>query len=408
MSTVRILQTPVRVALTTGFLLLASYAWAASEWSDVNRIVAIGDVHGDYDQFLSLLQEAGLVNKRGKWTGDNATLVQTGDITDRGPDSRKIMDLLMKLEKSASSDGGSVHVLTGNHEVMNIRNDTRYVHAGEYDSFRDQNSRRRQDLYYEQTINFIRESKPEEEWPEFNNHYKDDWEKKYPLGYVEHRVAWAATGEYGKWVISHNSVIKINDTLFLHGGLSAAYAGMSLEEINTRARTELVDPKRLGEEALINADDGPFWYRGWASLPETPENELILDEVLSSQGVKRMVIGHTPLVPAVLPRFGGKILIIDVGLAAHYGGAFAALDITGDEISAIVRGARLDIPSGGKDEIIEYLSTAAALEPSPAKIESYIDTLMNPEPLKEEPLDTPAEDEAPGETSSTASQASGP
>ena len=371
----------IRIIIATCLICVAPASHSASEWNGIGRIIAIGDVHGDYDRFVSLLQESGLVDKRNRWTGGNTHLVQTGDIADRGPDSRKVMDLLRKLEKSAAGDGGSVHVLIGNHEVMNIRNDLRYVDPGEYKAFRDRNSKRRQEMYYEQTVKYIRDTQPEEEWPEFDNAYKKDWEARYPQGYVEHRLAWAATGEYGKWVISHNAVIKINDTLFMHGGLSPAYGGMPLEEINTRARTELVDQNLLGPEALINADDGPLWYRGWATNPETPENKDLLEQVLASHGASRMVIAHTPLIPAIVPRFSGKVLVIDVGLAEHYGGGFASLQIENDEIFAIMRGSLLKIPSNA-EEVVEYLTEAAALQPDPAKINNYIQSLLNPVPAE--------------------------
>ena len=242
----------------------------------------------------------------------------------------------------------------------------------------------------EQTIEYIQKTKPEEEWPEFDAAYKKEWEVKYPLGYVEHRLGWAATGEYGEWVISHNTVIKINDILFLHGGLSPQFAAMDTEEVNTRARTELVEPSLLGPEALINASEGPVWYRGWAELSETEENEALLDQVLASHGASRMVIAHTPLVPTVLPRFGGKVLLIDVGLAEHYGSGFACLVIEGNETYALQRGTRLDIPTE-RDAVIDYLTMAATLEPNPVRIENYIEKLLNPEPIEMEtvPEDSP-------------------
>src|SRR5688500_2591879 len=97
-------------------LLPLSHA-AEDSWSDVDRIVAIGDLHGDYDAFLSLLRTTGLVDEKNKWSGGKTHLVITGDILDRGPDSRKIFDLLFDLEKRAKSAGGYVHSLTGNHEA---------------------------------------------------------------------------------------------------------------------------------------------------------------------------------------------------------------------------------------------------------------------------------------------------
>ncbi len=90
-----------------------------SEFEAVDRIVAIGDVHGAYDTFVENLKATGLVDDALDWIGGKTHLVQTGDVLDRGPDSRKAIDLLMKLEPQAGAAGGRVHALIGNHEFFN-------------------------------------------------------------------------------------------------------------------------------------------------------------------------------------------------------------------------------------------------------------------------------------------------
>ena len=99
------------------FLVLALTSSAASAqqkskqhtWSGIERIVAVGDVHGDHGQFLKTLLAAKVIDKETRWIGGRTHLVQTGDLFDRGPDSRKTMDLLMKLEGEAKKAGGHVH-----------------------------------------------------------------------------------------------------------------------------------------------------------------------------------------------------------------------------------------------------------------------------------------------------------
>src|SRR5437867_6471690 len=78
------------------------------------RIVAVGDIHGDFDAFVAILQQSGIIDAEQRWSGGRATLVQTGDIVDRGSKSRQAMDLLMSLEKQASKAGGRVVALLGN------------------------------------------------------------------------------------------------------------------------------------------------------------------------------------------------------------------------------------------------------------------------------------------------------
>src|SRR5262245_16482482 len=91
------------------------------------RIVAVGAVHGAYDRFVAILSKTGLVDARGRWTGGRAMLIQTGDLLDRGPDSKRVLDLVRRLEQEASRAGGQVYTLLGNHEVMRMVGDWRYV-----------------------------------------------------------------------------------------------------------------------------------------------------------------------------------------------------------------------------------------------------------------------------------------
>lgn len=334
------------------------------------RIVAIGDIHGDYDNFIAVLQEAGVIDQRRRWRGGNTRLVQVGDIPDRGPDTRKIVTFLVKLEKSARRAGGAVHALIGNHESMNLQGDLRYVHPGEYEAFADRGSARLRDRYFEATVEHIRQNRPEEQWPVFDDSYREAWNRKFPLGYVEHRRAWAPDGEIGRWVLQHDAVLQLDTTLFVHGGISPAYAGMPIAEINTRVRTELASGK-AGVDAIVNAPDGPLWYRGNAVQAETADNEAALDAMLAQYGAERIVIAHTPLLGTVLPRFGGKVLLVDVGMSAYYGGARAALVIDGDSRYVLQNGRRFDLPVSS-DGVIDYLKSVAPLVPKPDAVNRYI------------------------------------
>ena len=339
------------------------------------RIVAIGDIHGDFERFVAVLKSTGLIDQKKKWSGGSDTLVQVGDITDRGPDSRKAIDLLRKLKKQAAKAGGRVEVVIGNHEVMNMIGDLRYVHPGEYQAFKDRNSKKRLDIYYKQTVAALKAATPEGEPFELDKNHRTEWNKRFPIGYVEHRLGWAPSGEYGEWVLSNSAAVKVGNAVFVHGGIASAYADMSLSDMNTRVRTELADPRKLTPGAIIDDVQGPFWYRGWAQLPETAENEAALDRILASLGVGRMVIAHTPLINTVLPRFGGKVLMVDVGMSAHYGGANAALELIGDKAFANIAGQRVELPSS-KAGVIDYLTTAKGLVEDGRKIERYIAKLI--------------------------------
>ena len=113
-----------------GLLMTGSTIWLtlqATEMRTSPRVVAVGDIHGDFSSLVTILQHAGIIDDQHRWTGGNTTLVQTGDFLDRGPKARDVMDLLMGLEKQAAKQGGEVVVLLGNHEIMNLVGDLRFV-----------------------------------------------------------------------------------------------------------------------------------------------------------------------------------------------------------------------------------------------------------------------------------------
>ena len=204
---------PCRMLLCVVLLLQVSALVAQDKWTGVKRIIAIGDLHGDYEQFVSVMRDARLIDAKGKWAGGKTHLVQTGDIPDRGPDSAKIIRDLKKINKQARRKGGYVHLLIGNHEAMNMIGDLRYVHPGEYLALTDRSSKRRQDQYYNDFLAYRRSVQGESELPVFDDEYRQSWERRYPLGFVEHRIAWRPDGKFGKWAIKHNTLIRINEIL---------------------------------------------------------------------------------------------------------------------------------------------------------------------------------------------------
>lgn len=363
-----------RIVLLLGLLIFAHASFADDNmWTGVQRIVAVGDVHGDFEQLVAVLRSAKIVNDQNKWSGGKTHLVQVGDLPDRGPDTRKIMDLFMKLETQARRAGGVVHALIGNHEAMNIYGDLNYVTPEEFDSFRDAKSEQVRAAFYKMHLEELSQDPAGKESKEPDDVYRKDWENKHPLGYFEHRYHFGPNGKYGKWIESHNTIIRINDTIFLHGGISPKYADMSREVINERIREELRDFSMLKGGVVLDPD-GPLWYRGFAKSEETILSEHV-EQVLKLQGARRIVVGHTPTDGAILPRFGGKVLLIDVGLSAYYGSRLACLLIEGEEVYAIHRGKRLQIPVDPGLPLLKYLKHAASLDPQPSPIQKVISDL---------------------------------
>ena len=196
------------------------------------------------------------------------------------------------------------------------------------------------------------------------------WRKKFqdehPIGWAEHRQAFQPDGKYGKWLRQLNAIIKINDSIFLHGGISPKYAALSRTEINKKVRDELSDFTKLAS-GIVTDEDGPLWYRGMAQQPEDDRDMAAnIARVLATQQARHIVIAHTPQV-ALIPRFDGKVIVIDVGLSKAYDGPPAFLLIEDGKYSVVHRGRKLDLPLEGGN-VLEYLRSAAALEPVDSRL----------------------------------------
>ncbi len=262
-----------------------------------------------------------------------------GDIMDRGPDARKILDLLMSLEKEARAAGGRVHVLLGNHEELNITGLVfrypEYMTREQFLSFLPEDYRRKKEEDLQKAILRMRR-KRENRFTE-EDLVNEFWNRLQADETAQHQYLVHFNDKYGSWLIDQNAVIKINDIVFVHGGISEKYSQMGIEKINSQLRLELSDYRRAAErgtEPLFNPPeilykgDGPLWHRDLASVPED-EMAAELDRILKNLGANHIVIAHTPKIPseAEMKRFGGKVWIVDTGIAAVYGGRLSALII---------------------------------------------------------------------------------
>ena len=171
--------------------------------------------------------------------------------------------------------------------------------------------------------------------------------KATPLGMLEHQIAWRPDGEIGKWVIGNPAVVKLGDSLFVHGGVSSAYAKLPLEQIN-RQVADALRAQEKSPTSIINDPAGPLWYRGLitrgqddettvsppvagAPLPLTIDQEI--DLVLEEFDVQRIVVGHTPSLSGILSEDQGRLWRTDSAISRAYGGKLAYLEIIGDRVT---------------------------------------------------------------------------
>jgi hypothetical protein len=309
----------------------------------LHRIIAVGDLHGDFAAWRDIARGAQLVDDAGRWTGGDTVVVQTGDAVDRGPDSLKIIQDLMRLQREAARAHGQVIALVGNHEAMNVTGDLRYVSPSDYAAFADSGSVRRREAVYAANRKAIEAAYRQRDPKMTDDAIKLAWFEATPLGSIEHRIAWAPDGAIGRWVVGNPAVAVLDGTLFVHGGISPAYGRLPVAEINRQVHAALMarstDPK-----AIINDPVGPLWYRGLATpnadaaqsqsagtadgtAPAEPPVEDQLQTLLSNYGAKRIVIGHTPDPSGIAVLYGGRLVRIDTAISSAYGGKLSYLEI---------------------------------------------------------------------------------
>lgn len=237
-------------------IALSGQAQAASSL-DLPPIVAVGDVHGDLAGLKSILHMNGIIDSQGSWAGGDSIFVQTGDLLDRGPDDRAVLDFMIALQDQAAKAGGQVIALLGNHEVMNMMGDWRYVSPESYASFADSKSeKRRQDLL-KQTVKYLkrRAKSLKQPQPDLSAAWEAKWMEEHPLGYVERRQAFDRNGSYGKWLRERPAIAQLGPYVFLHGGISSRFSELSIKELNKRIHNEIraFDGYRehLGNQGII-------------------------------------------------------------------------------------------------------------------------------------------------------------
>jgi calcineurin-like phosphoesterase family protein len=271
------------------------------------RIVAVGDLHGDFAATKRALRLAGVLDDSGHWSGGDTMLVQTGDILDRGDGEQAMLDLFEQLRDEAQKAGGSVQVVNGNHELMNAVFDFRYVTPGGFSDFEDA--------------------------PGVDEH--DPRVAALPPEQRARASAFRPGGPYAKKLAALPVVLEVGDTVFVHGGVLPKHVDYGIERMNREVSAWLLGRDPAGA-MMVKSTDSPVWSRHYSDEPDEADCKL-LDEALQKMGAARMVVGHTVQRTAT-PACGEKVWRIDVGLAALYGGPTEVLEITREGVR-VLRGA---------------------------------------------------------------------
>ncbi|MBK5271443.1 MAG: metallophosphoesterase [Bacteroidia bacterium] len=253
-----------------------------TEFTNVSRQLVLSDIEGNFGGFRKLLQGTGVIDTSFNWTFGNGHLVLVGDFFDRGEQVTEVLWLIYSLEEKAKAARGYVHFILGNHEIMNMSGDFRYV----------------QPKYLESAALL---------------------NMKYESLYNENT-------ELGRWLRTKNIMENIDSILFIHGGISAVVNRMNLSAatIDQMARPWYADTTYQYPDPKIDTiftDLGPFWYRGYYTRSNRITSEQI-DSTLSLFDVKHIVTGHTIVADTISVWYNGRILNTDVH---HAGGKSEAL-----------------------------------------------------------------------------------
>lgn len=275
----------------------ATPAWA---FPAASRLVAIGDLHGDVAAAQRALRAAGAIDERERWIGGPLVVVQTGDQLDRGDDDLAVQQLLERLQPRAAKAGGRLLVLNGNHEVMNVAGDFRYVSPRSLQSYA---------------------------------HFAPADPADLSAG---RRTAFAPGGPVAKAFATRPVIATVGGVMFVHGGVLLRHVEYGLERINREVSAFMTGA--APPTAATVGEDAPIWTRLYSDGTPSAQACAELSEVLKRTNTRRLVVGHT-IQPEINSACDGKVWRIDVGMSRHYGGPTQVLEIKGDTVR-IVRGQK--------------------------------------------------------------------
>ncbi len=268
------------------------------------RIVAVGDVHGDLVATRAALRLAGAIDESDAWIGGDLIVVQLGDQLDRGSDEPEILALFEALRVEAAAAGGAFYPLLGNHEVMNVQLDMRYVTSEGWVDFAD--------TPYDESDPVLAPFAP------------------FQRGRV---AAFRPGGPYATILSEHLVVLELEGNIFVHGGVLPEYAEDGLDRINEETSAWMMgegpdpyDRRRRGS---------PVSSRHYSDETGSAECAL-LEQALALLGAERMIVAHTVQDEGINSACDGRVWRVDVGLADYYGGSPEVLEIIGDSVRPIL------------------------------------------------------------------------
>jgi hypothetical protein len=264
------------------------------------RVAAIGDTHGDLDGLLAAMRLVGAIDEDARWVGGDLHVVLVGDVLDRGDDEPQMFESIRRWRSEAADAGGALHMVLGNHEVMNVLGDFRYVTPGGWVGWPDEGSA----------------SLPAE----------------VPAFARARFAAFRPGGPEALWLSELPMILRVDDTLFVHGGVLPHHVAHGLGRINAEVRAWLRAEGPLPQRWVAD-EQSPIWTRAWSGA-DTIDCAAVRS-VLEAEGAARMVVGHTVQARGANGVCDGAVWRIDTGISAHYGGTVHAILIERDRVRVL-------------------------------------------------------------------------
>ncbi|ACO63374.1 predicted protein, partial [Micromonas commoda] len=283
------------------------------------RLVAIGDLHGDLNKATRAFRAGGLIDSHGKWIGGATVAVQVGDQLDRGGDEVAILYMLERLRKEARDAGGELIVMNGNHETLNVAGRFRYAFEPGIEDFR--RWRGRQLLGAALKANRGRSGNAPPPGSASGRMYADTG----PGCTMPRLAALAPGGPMAKRFLAHQPVVvAVGSTLFAHGGVLPHHVQYGLERINQETSEWIRGDGKPGPPPVhVSGGRSVVWARDY-SWPQRHKCDCgVLRRALDGlPGIDRVVVGHTIQQPeGVNAACDGRVLRVDVGMSEGCGGS---------------------------------------------------------------------------------------
>eukprot|EP01018_Ginkgo_biloba_P036815 Gb_09744 [translate_table: standard] len=300
-----------------------NWAHRVTRIASVDRLIAIGDIHGDLQKAREALRVAQVIDENDNWIGGKTTVVQVGDLLDRGGEELKVIYLLEKLKQEAQKAGGAMVIMNGNHEIMNIEGDFRYVTPAAMEEFK------RWAHWYTIGNNMKNLCQGLGQQPDI---FKDI-PPVLPEAWRARLAALRPGGPISsRFLANHPTVVIVGGSVFVHGGLLPTHVFHGLERINEETRDWINGGKGRVGPPFLHGRDAVVWLRKYSERSEGKCECAVLEQALASiPGAKRMVVGHTIQTLGINGACGNRVIRVDVGMSGGcINGIPEVLEIKGD------------------------------------------------------------------------------